>query len=174
MLLNLAPQDGTFWIGGDLGYTNDPTEIVVFRETADEDRRRVKLVLRVHMEHVAYPHIAEVLALPPRCGLHIHAGTFADTDQAMSYASCLLKNPVRIEAVDRMWHSRRRRYLERYASPQRSLHPTDRTGEINVTAMKNHRTVEYRALAADTDFELIERLVRDAMAPCLERALRGN
>jgi len=63
MLLNLAPQDGTFWIGGDLGYTNDPTEIVVLRETREDERPRVKLVLRVHMEHVAYPHISEVLAM---------------------------------------------------------------------------------------------------------------
>jgi len=66
MLLNLGPQEGTFWIGGDLGYTNDPTEIVVFQETQEEERRRVKLVLRVHMEHVAYPHIADVLGLLDR------------------------------------------------------------------------------------------------------------
>jgi len=66
MLLNLAPQDGTFWIGGDLGYTNDPTEIVVFRETRDEDRPRAKLILRVHMERVAYPYISEVIALLDR------------------------------------------------------------------------------------------------------------
>ncbi len=66
MMLNLAPQDGTFWIGGDLGYTNDPTEIVVFRETRDEDRARVKLVLRVPMEHVAYPPISLVIALLDR------------------------------------------------------------------------------------------------------------
>ena len=66
MLLNLVPQDGTFWIGGDLGYTNDPTEIVVFQETRDETRARARLVLRIHMEHVAYPHIAETIALLDR------------------------------------------------------------------------------------------------------------
>jgi len=66
MLLNLAPQDGTFWVGGDLGYTNDPTEIVVFREGQEDGVRRLRLVLRVHMEHVAYPHIADVLALLDR------------------------------------------------------------------------------------------------------------
>ena len=32
MLLNLTPRSGQFWVGGDLGYTNDPTEIVVFQE----------------------------------------------------------------------------------------------------------------------------------------------
>ena len=63
MLLNLGPQDGTFWVGGDLGYTNDPTELVVFRETQDEGKSHARLVLRIHMEHVAYPHIAQVLAL---------------------------------------------------------------------------------------------------------------
>ncbi|HPD17988.1 MAG TPA: hypothetical protein PLE19_23880 [Planctomycetota bacterium] len=66
MLLNLGPQDGTFWIGGDLGYTNDPTELVVFHETSDEGKVRMKLVLRVHMEHVAYPHISEAIALLDR------------------------------------------------------------------------------------------------------------
>ena len=76
MLLNLTPQDGTFWIGGDLGYTNDPTEIVVFQEARDETRTRVKLVLRIHMEHVVYPHIAEVIALLDR--YHSPAGIGVD------------------------------------------------------------------------------------------------
>lgn len=66
MLLNLSPQSGVFYMGGDLGYTNDPTELVVFREDRGGDRRDRKLltlVLRVHMEHVAYPHIAQTIAL---------------------------------------------------------------------------------------------------------------
>jgi hypothetical protein len=66
MLLNLVPQTGVFWIGGDLGYTNDPTEIVVFREVEVAERPLVKLVLRVHLEHVAYPHIGQVFALLER------------------------------------------------------------------------------------------------------------
>jgi hypothetical protein len=66
MLLNLVPQTGVFWIGGDLGYTNDPTEIVVFQELELGDRRVLKLILRVHMEHVAYPHIAQSIALLDR------------------------------------------------------------------------------------------------------------
>ena len=66
MILNLMPQSGVYWIGGDLGYTNDPTELVVFQETENDDRRRVKLVLRVHMEHVAYPNIAQTIALLDR------------------------------------------------------------------------------------------------------------
>ena len=66
MLLNLAPQDGTFWVGGDLGYTNDPTELVVFRETQGEEKRPARLVLRVHMEHVAYPHIAVAIGILER------------------------------------------------------------------------------------------------------------
>ena len=56
MLLDLAPQDGVFWIGGDLGYTSDPTKIVVFRESKGEgDRTPVRLILQMHMAHVAYP-----------------------------------------------------------------------------------------------------------------------
>ena len=66
MLLNLMPQTGVFWIGGDLGYTNDPTEIVVFREIEVAERPVLKLVLRLHLEHVAYPHIAQTFALLER------------------------------------------------------------------------------------------------------------
>ena len=36
MLLNVPVQDGTFWIGADLGYTRDPTELLVFRESGGE------------------------------------------------------------------------------------------------------------------------------------------
>ena len=63
ILLNLMPQTGVFWIGGDLGYTNDPTEVVVFREDEFGDRRVMTLVLRIHMEHVSYPHISQVISL---------------------------------------------------------------------------------------------------------------
>lgn len=66
ILLNLMPQTGMFWIGGDLGYTNDPTEIVVFREDEFDDRRVMTLVLRIHMERVSYPHIAQVISLLER------------------------------------------------------------------------------------------------------------
>jgi len=66
MLLNLMPQTGVFWIGGDLGYTNDPTEIVVFRETESGERSVLTLVVRIHMEHVSYPHIAQVISLLER------------------------------------------------------------------------------------------------------------
>lgn len=66
MLLNLMPQTGVFWIGGDLGYTNDPTEIVVFQEIEVGDRSVLKLLLRIHMEHVSYPHIAQTISLLER------------------------------------------------------------------------------------------------------------
>lgn len=66
MMLNLVPQSGVFWIGGDLGYTNDPTEIVVFRESDLGDRSVLTLVVRLHLEHVSYPHIAQVISLLER------------------------------------------------------------------------------------------------------------
>ena len=66
MLLNLTPQTGVFWIGGDLGYTNDPTEIVAFREQEVGERPVLRMVLRIHMERVAYPHIAQAIALLER------------------------------------------------------------------------------------------------------------
>ncbi len=63
MILNLTPQSDVFWIGGDLGYTNDPTELVVFRENQIGERSVMTLVLRIHMEQVAYPHIAQMIGL---------------------------------------------------------------------------------------------------------------
>jgi len=66
MLLNLGAQAGTFWVGGDTGYTNDPTEIVLFEETEEHGRTQLKLILRVHLEHVAYPHISACLGLIDR------------------------------------------------------------------------------------------------------------
>ena len=66
MLLNLAPQSGTFWVGSDTGYTNDPTEIVLFKETEEHGRTQLRLILRVHLEHVAYPHISVCLGLIDR------------------------------------------------------------------------------------------------------------
>jgi len=120
----------------------------------------------------AYAMDTEVLTLPPRCGLHIHAGTFPDDARAMIYASCLMKSPVRKEVLDVLMNSKYRRAIKKYADPEMNLNPIDRSGEINITAMKKYRTVEYRALRAATDFELIERLVMDAMVPCLAKALR--
>lgn len=66
LLLNMTPRTGVFWVGGDLGYTNDPTELVVFQEVEAGDRIILKLILRVHMEHVSYPHIAQTIALLER------------------------------------------------------------------------------------------------------------
>jgi len=66
MLLNITPRSGVFWIGGDLGYTNDPTELVVFQESEIGERKVLRLILRLHMEHVSYPHIAQTIALLER------------------------------------------------------------------------------------------------------------
>jgi len=78
MLLNLAPAEGLFYIGSDTGYTADPTEIVIFKETVDNEKFALRLVRRIHMEHVAYPHIAQTLALLDRyynpAGIGVDAG----------------------------------------------------------------------------------------------------
>jgi len=50
----------------EVGYTNDPTEIFVFQEIEFGDRSVLKLVLRVHLEHVSYPHVAQVVSLLKR------------------------------------------------------------------------------------------------------------
>lgn len=62
-LLNLPGGHGIYWLGGDLGYTADPTELLLFEE--DEDGI-LSLVLRVHAEHVAYPIISEIIAFLDR------------------------------------------------------------------------------------------------------------
>lgn len=66
MLLNLTPTTGLFWVGGDLGYTNDPTELVVFHELEIGERKILKMILRLHLEHVSYPHIAQIISLLER------------------------------------------------------------------------------------------------------------
>jgi hypothetical protein len=64
-MLDLTPQVGVFWIGADLGYTNDPTEIVVFQESSGE-HAVASLVLRIHCERVAYPILSMLVALLER------------------------------------------------------------------------------------------------------------
>ncbi|MHB9023456.1 MAG: phage terminase large subunit family protein [Armatimonadota bacterium] len=64
-MLDLTPQAGVFWIGADLGYTNDPTEIVVFQDASGE-KPVASLVLRLHCERVAYPILSMLIALLER------------------------------------------------------------------------------------------------------------
>jgi len=64
-LLDITPQTGVFWVGGDLGYTNDPTELVIFQEMSGTPPC-LTLVLRVHCEHIAYPVLSMILALIER------------------------------------------------------------------------------------------------------------
>ncbi len=64
-MLDLTPQAGVFWIGADLGYTNDPTEIVVFQDASGESAA-TRLVLRIHCERVAYPILSMLIALLER------------------------------------------------------------------------------------------------------------
>ena len=63
-LLDLDGLPDVYWVGGDLGYTSDPTELLVFRE--DVPTETLTLVLRVHAEQVAYPVISEIIALIDR------------------------------------------------------------------------------------------------------------
>jgi hypothetical protein len=63
-VLNLSDMHGKFWVGGDLGYTSDPTELLLFRE--DDEEKTLELVLRIHAEHVPYPVISEMIALLER------------------------------------------------------------------------------------------------------------
>jgi hypothetical protein len=63
-VLQLDGVPDTYWVGGDLGYTSDPTELLVFREELATET--LTLVLRIHAEQVAYPVISEIIALIDR------------------------------------------------------------------------------------------------------------
>ena len=63
LLMCLAPEDGRFWVGADTGYTNDPTELTVWKE---DEEGALKLVFRLRAEHVAYPILSEIIALIDR------------------------------------------------------------------------------------------------------------
>lgn len=60
--LNLEGGHGTYWLGGDLGYTADPTELVLFEEVEGV----MRLVLRIHCEQIPYPALTEIIALIDR------------------------------------------------------------------------------------------------------------
>ncbi len=62
-LVMLDAGPGRYWLGADLGYTSDPTEVLLFQE---EDDEQLTLVLRVHAERVPYPTISELIALIDR------------------------------------------------------------------------------------------------------------
>ncbi len=51
---------GTFWLGGDLGYTNDPSELTVWEE---DEKGRLIPVLRVHNERLPYTYQAALIAI---------------------------------------------------------------------------------------------------------------
>jgi len=63
-VLNLPGGRGRYWLGGDLGYTSDPCELLLFEE---DEEGRLTLVLRIHVEHVPYPAVTEIIALIDRC-----------------------------------------------------------------------------------------------------------
>ena len=60
LMMSMVPEEGQFWIGGDLGYTNDPSEITIWCE---DEEGIMHLVVRFHVEHVSYPVLAEMIAL---------------------------------------------------------------------------------------------------------------
>ena len=51
-------RNTVYYLGADLGYTQDPLEFVLFKEECDY----LRLVLRVHTEQVSYPVLSEIIA----------------------------------------------------------------------------------------------------------------
>ena len=60
LIMGLVPEEGQFWVGGDLGYTNDPSGLTIWCE---DEEGVMCLVVRFHVEHVSYPVLAEMIAL---------------------------------------------------------------------------------------------------------------
>ncbi len=60
-VLDLGSGHGLYWLGGDLGYTNDPTELLLFEE--EPLTGVLTLRLRVHAERIPYPVVTEIVAL---------------------------------------------------------------------------------------------------------------
>ena len=60
VLDGLEENRGVYWLGGDLGYTNDPSELTVWLE---DERGRLFPVLRVHNEHLPYTYQAALIAI---------------------------------------------------------------------------------------------------------------
>lgn len=55
----------TFWIGSDVGFTNDPTELLVFAEESDKKQKKpstLVLVNRVHLERIRHQDQTEAMA----------------------------------------------------------------------------------------------------------------
>lgn len=59
-----------YWFGADLGYSADPSEFMVF----EEFNGVMKLILRIHMEHIEYTIQAEVVSLLDTFYMFKHLG----------------------------------------------------------------------------------------------------
>ena len=62
-LLGLEEGHGRYWMGVDLGYTSDPTELLLFEKDEDDV---MSLVIRIHAERVPYPALSVLIALLDR------------------------------------------------------------------------------------------------------------
>ena len=60
-VLDMGNGHGIYWLGGDLGYTNDPTELLLFEE--EPLTGVLTLRLRVHAKRIPYPVVTEIVAL---------------------------------------------------------------------------------------------------------------
>ena len=60
-LLGLGWAPARCWLGGDLGYTSDPTELLLFDEDVQDGT--LSLILRVHCERLPYPAITELIGV---------------------------------------------------------------------------------------------------------------
>jgi hypothetical protein len=55
----IRTENRKYWFGADLGYQSDPSEFVVFEEWNGV----MKLILRIHMEHIPYLTQCDIIAL---------------------------------------------------------------------------------------------------------------
>jgi hypothetical protein len=52
---------GAFWAGMDVGFTKDPSEILIFAEQQKSGQAMLKLLVRIHLERIESPIQAEVV-----------------------------------------------------------------------------------------------------------------
>lgn len=69
------PKPGSYWLGADTGYQADPAELVIWHE---DEMKIMTRVLRIHCEHVQFPHQEKIIAQLDRAyhfnGIGIDAG----------------------------------------------------------------------------------------------------
>jgi len=127
--------------------------------------RLMRAALRALMRYLQKAAKVRIL---PTCGIHIHMGTLSDA-MATRLSDCILSHPVRQEIIDFLLQSERRQTLFEYAYPGNGGGGRTRYAEVNLQSIRDHGTVEYRALGATTPWDVIDRMLTQVLIPCRKK-----